>query len=122
MPRKPKPDSEVPQMIYRAKTEEEKIKLKAFKEICARNGIEMREVAAAAVDRFLREHNWPPGNSQTLLQVFGSETKKFCGLCGAETNKLYDCLFISGLRKWCCEHCKNEAEQKTTLKHVYGMR
>ena len=121
MPRKPNPNAE-PQMIYRAKTEEEKIKLKAFKEICARNGIEMRDVTAAGIDRFLREHNWPPGNSQTLLQVFGVEGKKFCGFCGAETDKLYDCLFISGLRKLVCEHCKNEAKERTTLSHVYGIQ
>lgn len=131
MGRNPDPKSKVPQIVIRAMNADETIKINALKDIISRNpeltitttkkrkgeGIKM-------VEWLLGRHNWPPGNSQTILPVFGAEGKKICGFpsCGKETDVLYDCLFISGLRCWCCRDCKEDGEQRTTLKEVFGMR
>jgi hypothetical protein len=64
--------------------------VRAFKEICARNGIEMsRELYERAVKSFLRDHNWPPGNSQTTLPVFSEKNQTYvapekCGFTNCE--------------------------------------
>lgn len=129
MVRGPDPKSKVSQIVITAKNVDEEKKITAMKEIIARNpdlSISTTRTGKGEgiklVERFLAKHNWPPGNSQTVLPVFGVDGKKICGLCGKEAEHLYDCLFISGLRKWVCEHCKNQAKEKTTLEHVYKMR
>lgn len=70
MTRPPDPEAKTCHLIFQAKTEEEKVKMKAFKEICKRNGIEMRKELLKGIDGFLKEHHWPPGNSQVLIREF----------------------------------------------------
>ena len=74
MTRYPNPKAKIVQVVLKAKPEWE-IEVRAFREICARNGIEMgRELYERGIRTFLRDHNWPPGNSQTVLPAF-SENK-----------------------------------------------
>lgn len=81
MPRKPDPETKDQQAYIRGKTEEEKKKIKAVKEICARNNLEVRDVLMAGINKFLRDHHWPPGNSQTLLSVY--DVKPGLPMCSA---------------------------------------
>ena len=70
MPRKPHIRSGGSLTIH-AKTPAEEEKIRAYKEIHARNEeLEIQTSVMAAIDKFLREHNWPPGNSQTVLAVY----------------------------------------------------
>lgn len=122
MTRQADPKSKTATVIIKANTEDEDKQIRALKELCVRNNLEIRKVLMQKINDFLKEHNWPPGNSQTILPVFGVDSKKICGLCGKEAEHLYDCLFISGLQKWVCKDCKNNARERTTLRHVYEMR
>jgi hypothetical protein len=45
-------------------------KIRAFKELAARNDLEISDILFEKVEEFLKEHNYPPGNSQTLLSRF----------------------------------------------------
>jgi len=71
--------------------------IRAFKEICARNRIEVsNELYERAVKTFLRDHHWPPGNSQTILDNVsedGSKIRTFDPIpcffgCGRPSEKL----------------------------------
>ena len=61
----------------------QEVKIRAFKELVARNGLQISDILFEKVDEFLREHNWPPGNSQTLMSVF-TEPKLVMQKCGRE--------------------------------------
>ena len=75
MPRPPNPKSKTSQYVMGIKTEWE-TEFRAMKEICARNGLKLNEeIYERAVRSFLRDHDWPPGNSQTVLPSFGVQTK-----------------------------------------------
>lgn len=54
--------------------DEERERINAFKELCARNNLKVRDVLMEKVDNFLRQHNWPPGNSQTVITSFSKQT------------------------------------------------
>jgi len=45
-------------------------KIKAFRELVRRNDLEISDILFQKVEEFLRQHNWPPGNSQTILPAF----------------------------------------------------
>lgn len=55
--------------------DEERERINAFKELCARNNLKVRDILMEKVDSFLRQHNWPPGNSQTIITAFSEQTK-----------------------------------------------
>lgn len=59
-----------PQMNYSAKTESEKHDLRGFKEVCNRDGLEMRLEIRKWIRTFLKKHHWPPGNPQHQLMEF----------------------------------------------------
>ena len=82
MPRPPKLDS-TDQLIFQAKTEQDRIIIKAFKEICWRNGLFYKnEIKRLIHDQFLvKEHRWPPGNSQTVLKSFTEDSLEMCSFC-----------------------------------------
>lgn len=80
MVRPPDPKSKIVRVFLTAKPGEEP-KVRAFKEICARNGIKVRTVLMEKVDSFLREHNYPPGNSQTLIKGYLEPQKKGLRKC-----------------------------------------
>lgn len=86
MPRDPDPGTKAQQAYVVAKTEEEKELIKAAKQICARNkDLNMRTVLMQGIKKFLRDHHWPPGNSQTLLGVFDVKPvlpRLMCGIMG----------------------------------------
>lgn len=131
MGRKPDSNAKIPQIVIRAVNKNEAIKINAAKEIIARNS-ELTITTTKTrkgegikwIEKFLGSHNWPPGNSQTVLPAFGVDGKKICQFpgCGKQVDHVYDCLFISGLRCWCCKDCKEEAEERTTLDKCLGMR
>lgn len=84
MPTVAKPDAKTKRLVLIPKPGQE-IKITAFKEICARNGIQISDVLFEKVEAFLKEHNWPPGNSQTLLGVFPQEAAApKCYICKGE--------------------------------------
>ena len=85
MPRRPDPGTKDQQAYVRAKTEEERKKIQAVKEICARNNLEVRKVLMDGIDKFLKDHHWPPGNSQTVLEAYEVQpiiTIRPCGIKG----------------------------------------
>lgn len=69
MPRLAKPDAKTLRLTLIPKPHQE-IKIRAFKELVARNELEISEVLFEKVEEFLKEHNWPPGNSQLPLTKF----------------------------------------------------
>lgn len=80
MPRPANSKSKTTRVTLIAKPNQE-VRVRAFKEICARNGISMSDILMEKVDAFLRAHNWPPGNSQTLMQVFLEPSKETLRKC-----------------------------------------
>jgi len=78
VPRSPDPNSKSERLVLSGKPEQS-TRIRAFKEIVARNPeLTINKVLMEKVDEFLRKHNWPPGNSQTVLQVFTVERKEGC--------------------------------------------
>lgn len=112
MTRSPDPKSKTINIQIHGKPGEAE-KIRAFKEICARNGIEMRDVVLKAVDHFLREHHWPPGNSQTLLNE--EPPKKQCWRCKNMFLKLTKVRFISGKEASTCAGCIQWAKEHNTF-------
>jgi len=118
--RPPEAKAKSHQLIVKAKPEEE-VELAAFKELCARNGIKIRdEIFTRTIRPFLREHNWPPGNSQTVIDVYTTtlEEKKelICERCGEKTEQLYEAMFISGKKLKECKNCFEHAKNKKLVK------
>lgn len=70
MTRQPDPESKGCEIHYRPAPGGDEEKVRALKTICKRDGIKMKEVFRKAVDKFLKEHNWPPGNPQHPLMEF----------------------------------------------------
>ena len=69
MPRRPDREAKTLQLALVPKPGQEE-KIRAFKELIRRNGLEISDVLFEKVEQFLKEHNWPPGNSQTVLVAF----------------------------------------------------
>lgn len=97
---------------------EEEEEIKAFKEICARNGIQVRNIMMSAVRKFLREHNWPPGNSQTVLSVFGAVKMMECWRCHEMFEHLFLTEFYSGITKPVCQKCVDYCKAHRTFVRV----
>jgi len=117
----PNPKSKTCSLIVRAKPEWE-IEIRAFKEICARNGIQYsEELMRRGVRPFLQEHNWPPGNSQTVLPSYGAIVKLKCESCGEMFDHLFRAKFVSGLVADYCKACLEREQAKTTVKKVLGV-
>lgn len=75
MPKYPDPRSKTTRLVLVPKPEWE-VEIRAFKEICARNGISIsEELYQRGVETFLRDHNWPPGNSQTTINGYTPQQK-----------------------------------------------
>lgn len=117
MPRRPDPNSKTAQIIFKANDETEEIKIRALKEICARNNIDIRDVFLPRVDSFLREHHWPPGSSQTLLVTYGGIIKALCTRChrSYQDTELVPVEFISGMHGNICKECLRKDEEGPRL-------
>lgn len=93
VPRNPDPNTKNQQAYVRGNTEEEKELIKAAKQICARNkDLNMRDVLMKGIKKFLRDHNWPPGNSQTMLASFDVKPvlpQLMCGISGCNRRVEY---------------------------------
>lgn len=92
MPRPPNPKSKTIQLILKCVNEHEAVRVRACKEICARNGIKIKDVLMQGVDSFLRKHNWPPGNSQTQMTTFVERQlveKRKCDYPGCAEQAVY---------------------------------
>jgi len=72
MPRPPSPESKTNRLVLAPKPGEE-AKVNAFKEICSRDGYRISDELLKLVERWLREHNWPPGNPQLPLTKFSGD-------------------------------------------------
>jgi hypothetical protein len=122
MPRKPDPKSRSP-LVLRVKPDWE-IQVQAFKEICARNGVEYsQELFQRGVLGFLKDHNWPPGNSQTTMKAFVNMASKECFFCKKPSKVLLRVEYISGLIAPTCRDCLDEKKKKRafcTVKRVIG--
>ena len=96
MPTVAKPNAPTKQIVAKPKPEWIP-EFTAFKEICARNQLSMsEEIYERAIKVFLRDHHWPPGNSQTLLEVFEEKNTIpkliVCEVCGEAA--VYRCTTI----------------------------
>ena len=117
MPGRPNPKSKTPQIIVRCRPEWE-TEFRAMKEICARNGLKLNEeVYERAVKPFLRDHNWPPGNSQTLLERFGLELSLICFRCHKKFKHLRRVEYISGKIAYSCEECLRKDRLRRVVKN-----
>lgn len=115
MPRRPKLNSGKSLTIH-AKNPSDIERIKAFKEIHARNfDLEIQGTMMEAVNRFLAKHNYPPGNSQTLLF---QETLKKCGKCKQEVKHLTLVEYISGSLAWLCDQCVLLEQKRTVVKKI----
>ena len=71
MPRPPLSTSKTTRLVLVPKPGEE-AKIKAFKEICARDGYRVSDELSKLIDEWLIKHNYPPGNPQLPLTRFTS--------------------------------------------------
>ena len=72
-----------------------------------------------AVNKFLAKHNYPPGNSQTLLF---QETLKKCAQCNREFKHLILVEYISGEREWLCSKCLVLQQKRTVVRKVLAKK
>ena len=108
-------------LTFHANTPAEEERLKAFKELHARNPeLSIQKTMMESVDLFLAQHNYPPGNSQTLLAEYGAIHKLKCERCGEMFDHLFRAKFVSGLVADYCKACLERAKAKTTVKKVLG--
>jgi len=108
-------------IVLEGNIEEENIRIRAFKEICQRNNIPYREEILKRIDHFLREHNWPPGNSQTQLAKFVEKrlVEKACEYPGCTDVAKYLCYpHPPGKNKvfYCMAHHKHALENQLLKK------
>lgn len=119
MPRKPNLHSGK-SITFHAKTPAHEERIKAFKEIHARNfDLEIQVTMMEAINKFLAKHNYPPGNSQTLLF---QETLKKCWECGREFKHLTLVKCISGLKVWICDDCVLLFKKRTVFKKALAKK
>jgi hypothetical protein len=120
MPRPPNPNAKTNQVLIKARDQNEVVKVGAFKELCARNGLAMNDVLMDKITEFLRQHNWPPGNSQTLLQAFGPELRVVCMRCQKSFRETEVCrvVYKSGWEASSCVECLKKDKGKGLVKKV----
>lgn len=92
--------------------------IRAFKEITARNGLQVSDILFEKVEEFLREHNYPPGNSQTILDSFIGTIKQKCFKCEGFYPSLVKVRFISGLEANVCSTCLEEYQLRNVVKKI----
>lgn len=91
----------------------------AFGVICDREGVSRSERIRGFIKSYVDRHG--NGNPQLMLQTFGSEHKKRCGLCGELTDKLWRVRYASKLVIPSCKECIEEKREKGTVRKVLGM-
>ena len=95
------------------------VEINAFRELHARNQIEISEtLMEKAVRPFLREHHWPPGNSQTLLFQKKPSKVLTCGRCKHQFKSLTQAVFRSGQTLLFCDDCLAWAKKHNLVRRV----
>ena len=116
MPRNPNPKAKTPQIIIKPRANspiEDEEKIRGAKEIVARNPeLTMMNI----LDPFLKKHNWPPGNSQTLLETFGSELSLICVYCGKGGFKTLRKVTTPGGTMSVCPSCYKDLKFRRLIK------
>ncbi|MBS7635795.1 hypothetical protein KEJ37_00375 [Candidatus Bathyarchaeota archaeon] len=111
-------------LTVHAKTPEEEEKIRAFKELHSRNpDLTIHDTIMECVRQFLAKHNYPPGNSQTVLTAFVGQPVEKCFRCGNTFHSLIKVQFVSGLRAGLCRKCFEMEKAKgpyCTIKKVLG--
>lgn len=133
MTRQTDPKSKLAQIIIRAKNPDEETKIRAMKEIIFRNpeltittSKNKKGEGIKLIERFLAAHNWPPGNSQTLMSSFTQTriTQK-CDFPSCEEYAIYECVPKSKYAKpkvFFCQGHYEEARDKGLLKSVKPLK
>ncbi len=83
MGRPPNHNAKTARITFIPKPSQEE-KARAFKEICARDGLTASEELYVKIEEWLVEHNYPPGNPQTLLfrpPAARSQPPNWCETC-----------------------------------------
>jgi len=121
MPRPP--NSKVGKSLtIHARTPIEEQKIKAFKELHARNpDLEIHQTIMEYIDNFLIKHNYPPGNSQTILETFIGDVHRKCFRCGNMFKTLRKVKFISGKVASVCSVCYDDYMNRTLIKKDLGI-
>ena len=123
MPTVAKPNAPTKQIVAKPKPEWI-TEFTAFKEICARNQLSMsEEIYERAIKVFLRDHHWPPGNSQTLLEVFEEKNtipkQEFCEVCGEAAVYRCNTIFsINSVKMLCRSHTRQFERRKEVIEKV----
>jgi len=94
MPRPPNPHAKTKRLVLEGTIEEESVRIRAFKKICVADGLQMKKELLDLLDFWLKKHNWPPGNPQTLLHSFGVQTKitQQCQYPNCEEIATHECI------------------------------
>ena len=109
--------------------DEQAVQIRAFKELCARNDLKVSDVLYEKVEAFLKQHNWPPGNSQTVLSAFDKDLRRVpARKCYIHTcpNPAVQMLYYKPMEEYfpaCSNHAKQllkDARWRTTAVKVGG--
>lgn len=92
---------------------------KAFKKICNREDASASNKIEGYIKEYVDRHG--NGNPQLMLNTFGSDVKKRCGLCGEYTDKLWRVRYASKSIIPSCQGCIEEKRERGTLRKVLGM-
>jgi hypothetical protein len=76
------------------------------------------ELYERGIKSFLKEHNWPPGNSQTLLTTTLGKPQKQCSQCKKFFPILHKVKFVSGLTASVCGSCLEVHKKRNVVKKV----
>ena len=119
MTRYPDPKAKTVNIIVNSKDETDRKLIRYFKEVCRRDGLEMRKEILS-----LLEHEWkakhpPPGNPQIqIVQFDGSKkTRKLCEWPKCKQKAEYECqsAFPFGVDKNYCLVHRKHAEYKRDI-------
>lgn len=112
-------------LTIHAGTPAEEEKIKAFKELHARNpDLQIQKTVMDCVDTFLAKHNWPPGNSQTQLSTFGAKNTLRCQSytgCRKIVPFLHKTEYASGVIENICDECLAIVRSQNCVKKEWGI-
>ena len=104
--RKTDPKTKTLRLVLVGKEGQEE-KIRAFRDIVARNNLCISTILFEKVENFLREHHWPPGNSQTIITSFSGEPKVMQSCqhpnCSRQAN--HEVWAENGWHGFLCESC-----------------
>ena len=114
MPRYPDPKAKTNQLIIQAKNESEASTLRYFKNVCRRDGLELRKEVLNLIEVSWKKSHPPPGNPQLqIVQFSGSKTGLLgtCGFHGCHSKAVAKGVFLpTGILYHLCADHKREAE------------